>query len=600
MKLKSFEIKNFRSIKHLKCQLSPKITVLAGKNESGKTSILLALSRIRTRFNDDDIPHFAEKGDVSITCTFELSNSEVSIAAEKFEIHYAITSYEIKVKTTPSKDYEFSGELYEKLKNAIIEESKDARSSFNAIIHEMKELGSGDLPVKKIDNFEMEVINQNTTQLSNMQTQIQQNPGVYGPKITSPQIASALELLPKLAHPAKELSILEEIFENLIPNTIYFNSFEDRLPAEIDLTDAINECNDENKLSIVRDFVTLSELDLEELKNPDRQHRAKVTNKATKISSDIFGKFWDQDPIEIEISYDEPKLTFFVRDQGKEFPFKPSQRSKGIQWFMCFLARLFSEGVPTQDNLILIDEPGLYLHSTAQQNVLNRLEDLSDENNQIIFSTHSPYLIDPSKLNRVRLVNKNSDKITTLENQFNKDADIETIAPIIASIGLDLSQGIGFSKKKNIIVEGVSDYYYLIGIKKLIEKILSEYKFPDDIALIPCVGESKVSLLASFFIGYNLDYKILLDEKGTKQTRKKLENDGLKEKIIIVGDNGQSIEDMFEKSDFEKFCTSKNNTLSKTLLSKQFLEKIETGEITSLQETTINNFLAIFEQLKSN
>ena len=91
-------------------------------------------------------------------------------------------------------------------------------------------------------------------------------------------------------------------------------------------------------------------------------------------------------------------------------------------------------------------------------------------------------------------------------------------AIIITAIGLDLSQGIGFSKEKNIIVEGVSDYYYLLGMKKFLEKTVSSYKFPENIAIIPCVGESKVTLLASFFMGYNLDYQIVLDEKGTRHT----------------------------------------------------------------------------------
>ena len=598
MKLKDFEINNFRSIKHLKCKLSPKITILAGKNESGKTNILLALNRFGTKFNDDDIPNFADKEDISITATFLLDDSEINSIEDEFETTSGITSNEIKVKTTPIKDYEFSGELYDKLKTVIIDESKEARDSFNQIVKEMKESNeSGNLPLVTVDNLEMSTISQNSSQLTSMQTQITQNPALYGPKTTLQHITSAIDLIPKITSPAKKLTSLQEQFESIIPNFIYFNSFEDQLPSEIDLTEAITQCADEDKLSIVRDFVKLSKLNLEELQNPDRQHRAKVTNKATKISSDIFGKYWDQDPIEIVINYDEPKLTFFVKDQDKDFPFKPSQRSKGVQWFMCFLARLFSER-SSSDNLILIDEPGLYLHSQAQQNVLNRLEDLSDENNQIIFSTHSPYLIDPSKLNRVRLVIKTSDKITTLENQFNKNADIETIAPIITAIGLDLSQGIGFSKEKNIIVEGVSDYYYLLGMKKFLEKTVSSYKFPENIAIIPCVGESKVSLLASFFMGYNLDYQIVLDEKGTRHTRKKLENDGLDDKILLIGNKDQSIEDLFDKEDFEKFCTSENDKLSKTYASKLFLEKVENNEISSLKEATVTNFLSTLNNLK--
>ena len=226
------------------------------------------------------------------------------------------------------------------------------------------------------------------------------------------------------------------------------------------------------------------------------------------------------------------------------------------------------------------------------------LEEIADDNNQIIFSTHSPYLIDPDKLNRIRLVIKDkTKKITQIENQFNKNADIETITPIVTAIGLDISKGVAFAKKCNIIVEGVSDYYYILGMKKFLEQN-QNYKFPEDVAIIPCVGESKVNSVASILTGYGLDYRIVVDEKGTKHTRKKLEADGLADKIVTVGNNSnESIEDLFNEADWKKY-NSPEGDLSKTWISKSFYEDIESGKSKTFTTQTINNFTNLLNSLK--
>lgn len=264
---------------------------------------------------------------------------------------------------------------------------------------------------------------------------------------------------------------------------------------------------------------------------------------------------------------------------------------------MCFLARLKAQG-SEQNNLILIDEPALFLHAKAQKDVLSLLEEIASDNNQVVFSTHSPFLIDTDKLNRIRLVTKDkTSKITLLENNFNKNADIETIAPIVAAIGLDISQGIIFSKKHNLVVEGTSDYYYLQAMRKyLVDN--TEYNFPHDMAFIPCVGESKITSVISLLVGYGLDYKVLLDEKGTRHTRNKLHAEGLDDKIITAGTaSDESIEDLFSEKDRENYITSQGD-LSKTLISKIFYEKVEKGEHKTFTQRTLNAFIKLLDNIK--
>jgi len=601
MYLESFEIHNFRSIKHVKCQTSPKITVLAGKNESGKTTILQALTRFHHDFTEDDISKNAKEDEnPTVIGNFVLSKEEVKHILVDLSLDASVDeNLKITISVSTDNKLKFSGIFYDNIKKILVEKAKGPITEFNNLIQEMKKdsesKSGGSIDLDSLSSLESEIIEKNSNQLTTMQQQLTQNPNLWG-NVTTGSVLNVQAVLTNLIEHNKKMDEMHEILGESIPTVILFDSFEDQLPAEIDLTEAISLRDGSTEPGIVSDFVKLSDLALEALQKPNRQQRAKVTNSATRISSDLFGKYWKQDPIDIEIRYDEPKLSFFVKDKGDDYPFKPEQRSKGIQWFMCFLARLIARG-SYGNNLILVDEPGLYLHAQAQQDVLNLLEEIAEDDNQIIFSTHSPYLIDPEKLNRVRLVIKDkAQKTTQLENQFNKNADIETITPIITAIGLDISKGIAFAKKRNVIVEGVSDYYYILAMKKFLEQN-NNYKFPENVSIIPCVGESKVTLVASILTGYGLEYKIVVDEKGTRHTRKKLKAEGLSDKIIIVGNKAnESIEDLFTKEDWEKY-NSHEGDISKTLTSKSFYENVEKGIYKSFSSKTIQNFKELMDRI---
>lgn len=141
------------------------------------------------------------------------------------------------------------------------------------------------------------------------------------------------------------------------------------------------------------------------------------------------------------------------------------------------------------------------------------------ESNQIVFTTHSPYLIDPNNLERVRLVIRGEGNHTTIENQIHASAvaDQEVYTPIITAIGLDLSGSFGTFGEYNTIVEGISDYFYLECMKKYIGDINSfgEMRF------IPSIGASQIDKLASLLIGWGVKFKVLLDNDNAGKTEKK-------------------------------------------------------------------------------
>lgn len=236
------------------------------------------------------------------------------------------------------------------------------------------------------------------------------------------------------------------------------------------------------------------------------------------------------------------------------------------------------------------------------------------ESNQIIFTTHSPYLINPNYLERIRLVRRNNKNCTIVENKIHasSEADKDVYTPIITAIGLDLSGTFGTFGKYNTIVEGISDYFYLECMKNYVDNIeeFGEMRF------IPSVGASNIKNLASLLKGWGVDFKVLLDNDKAGRDEQKLIKKKLTlsdEQLIFVSEKPEcAIEDLFAREDFLQYVMPdfevpkqdrelKNSSLfkgkSKALFAKMFKEKLQKETDIKFTSQTIDNFTNLFHKL---
>jgi len=257
-----------------------------------------------------------------------------------------------------------------------------------------------------------------------------------------------------------------------------------------------------------------------------------------------------------------------------------------------------SEEVP---NVILIDEPGLYLHAKAQKNLLLLLEE-SFKNNIIMFSTHSPYLIQEENLKNIRLVEKINRK-TKIISKYWANATLDTKTPILTAIGVGVSDSIVDIKKNNIIVEGLEDVYYMRAFSKLIGNV-------KEVNFINGGGAPKVGLIGNILFGWGAEVKYLFDfDRGGIQGKNKLEKvyDICSEDIIFCSDiDGEATIDLLSTSDFIKYVKedyeekqgTKSRTISdKPLTSRKFLDKVNNNEV-FLDETSLKNIQLLFEKIQ--
>ncbi len=237
-------------------------------------------------------------------------------------------------------------------------------------------------------------------------------------------------------------------------------------------------------------------------------------------------------------------------------------RSRGFIWFFSFLA-WYSQLRAKKENLILLlDEPGLSLHAKAQEDLLRYFEVELKPYHQLIYTTHSPFMVDPTHFDRVRIVQDRSlepDANDLAEDEEGTkvitevlDATPDSLFPLQGALGYEIYQTL-FVGPNCLVVEGVSDLLYIQTISTILQE-KGRVGLSSDWTITPVGGSDKVSTFVAL-IGAQTRLKmaVLLDfQKKDKQTLENLYKRKLlkKQKVLTyadyVGKSEADIEDMFE------------------------------------------------------
>ncbi len=413
MEIKSFRIKNYRSIKDSAvCYLSgDNVTILAGKNESGKTAILEALEdfNINKMIREEAISLHRSQVKPEISITFEMNEAELQeiyeILSLKLEPSQPITAIEI-TKRYPN-EYILSEEsvkllgitdpqLLRKLQNQTGGFYTHIKKVHQDLHNDYPQIGN-DLPVwniKDVTIFKAQILDF----INRIRANIPQIPseGKQRSDVLIEAIGNMLNMLTELENlQTIEHRFSDELIKKHVPNFVLFSSFDDVFPSQVSLGEATNN-------ELIKDLDTISDLHLELIRTGSISQRAKHKEQLNIRVKENYAKFWTQDLTHLHIDWDSENIYFLIKE-GEFYP--PNMRSKGKQWHLAFYIKVTARAREDVSNVILIDEPGLFLHAQAQKDVLSIFED-SAKNTPIIFSTHSPYLINIDALHRIRLFSR--------------------------------------------------------------------------------------------------------------------------------------------------------------------------------------------------
>jgi len=288
------------------------------------------------------------------------------------------------------------------------------------------------------------------------------------------------------------------------------------------------------------------------------QLKAKIEGVSISLTDQIM-EFWKQnEDLEVEVDIkpdleDEapynngPNLYLRIknrRHRGVSTPFQ--QRSRGFIWFFSFLVWFDSvqhqldanpqqpaEGGKPQKRIdssereviLLLDEPGLALHALAQADFLRYIDRLA-EKHQVVYSTHSPFMVHSDRLHQVRLV-EDKDKIGTVITDDLTGSDPRTIFPLQAALGWSIAQNL-FISKRNLLVEGPTELIYLQYMSTILES-MGRGGLREDITIVPTGGLDKVATFVALLGASGLDLAVLHDYRGKPEQKL---TDLIQEKMI--------------------------------------------------------------------
>ncbi len=566
MKLSNVRVSLYRNI--VDSNLFPieeDVTCLVGKNESGKTAILQALYSLKPAYPElvqvditKDYPRWRKVRDernnnlssvTLITAFFTLEDADIQ------EIS-SLISLRLPRDTRLKVQRDYAGEIHYGLE---INESRFIRE----VIDSREDIG---------EDFRERVSQYDSlTELIEFLDQAYQN---QSDKRASK--AKSLASLKKIFQSAKNLMEdlppeVEELLENRLPRFFYFSEYSS-LPGRLDLNRLLSNSSslspsDRTALSLLK----LAGVQGKEFMDEDFEVRiSELEAAANEITSQVFDYWTQNDDLIVHLVSDSetirnPHGQYVVHkyvdvrlnDLRHQMTTNFETRSSGFRWFFSFITA-FSEFSQDENVIILLDEPGLGLHARAQRDLLRFIDERLGENNQVIYTTHSPFLVNPTQLERVRLV----EDLTTRQTPdigAKVSVDVlsvhgDTLFPLQAALGYDLAQHLLIGGH-NLIVEGPSDMLYLLTMSEYLSA-KERTGLNERFTLVPVGGIDKVPTFVAL-LGAKLDITVLVDAANapSQRIRDMIDRGILKPNRFIsidrvTGKSPSDIEDLFSEDEY--------------------------------------------------
>lgn len=400
-------------------------------------------------------------------------------------------------------------------------------------------------------------------------------------------------------------------FTNLIPKMFYFDDkmiLKDSYTlAEISKIKTNNIDKDNKFLSLL---INAFQINIDDLifslttTNPSAARKKKELdiNKMLEIKTpEVFNQL-TLSGLNLFIGCKDNTLEVYVNND--DIPVFLTERSNGLKWYLSLYLQMKVFDCLDKNTVILIDEPGQSVHIEAQKGILSFFNNIS-ETSQIIYTTHSPFMIDTEDLSRLVLTEKVSG-FSKIHNKVHSadlenSSKLETLSPLYQALGFSCSDNIGPSfNKDNIITEGITDYYYLLAYMYYIG--IPKEKFPN---IIPSTSVDNIHNVASILIGWGCKFKVLVDyDSGGHRALKNLTKLSLQQGKDIFAvkrvplsstrptpNESLTIEKVLIE---EKYQNVKEN--DKLLLAKELYDSAKANTLTLCEESK-SNITKLLEQL---
>ena len=512
MRLKTFRVRTFRNIIDSGDIAVDDVTCLVGKNEAGKSAVLQALHQINPANHADGLvlldeyPRWLKKeheitGEIEnaipIEATFVLEDSE---RTELEELYGAgvVTSDEVTVKRRYGAN-DFTVE-------APVDASAFVRPFVEALPQRLKDrLGAVD-----------------TTQALRSGLAAVAASGEDGDEGVAADATNAVARLnARLGEGVVVTAAITRHLHDRVPKTFYFSRYSSLRGRYMldEVFNAVKSGTAEEEVAAAADFLRLARVVPQTIEEWDYEaSNAELEAVSTLLTRRVKEHWHQNDHLKLRVSVEtQPEgpnrapvryLQFRVEDTRHDFSSRLDRRSTGFQWFVSFIAS-FLEFEQDKNLILLLDEPGLSLHARAQMDLVDTIEHKLASDRQVLYTTHSPFMVRPAALAHVRIVeNQGPDEGSLVTNDAGVVSDPDTLFPLQAALGYDIAQNI-FVGHRNILVEGVSDFIYMTAVSDFLQSQNCD-GLPADARLLPAGGATNIPTFIAL-VGVHLDIVVVLD-----------------------------------------------------------------------------------------
>ena len=487
MKIKGFQILNYRSIIDSGWVDIDDLTVLVGKNESGKTSLLRALHKF-SPFKAD--PYLIDRewprgqrhkrNPDTIVCRvrFELGDDELAQLYPALD-DPATQSGPFVIGRT------YAGRYHLELPDALFP-AQPPKSSISGFITELDNLRppsntsiSSDVLQQSISRIKQWAYGGNVDQIDSIGSISEllllniDNPAPEDANFCGALDACVRNISNGMRSSPTIRMLVEKFILERIPVFIYMDDYRAfRGSALLDMVKERkdrNELTDEDKTLIT--ILELSGLDLDSEftkggsndQNVKEQRQYDLNDAGNSLTTQIAQR-WNQRKYEVEFRADRHSFFTMVRDETGPYLIPLEERSKGFQWFFSFdLMFMYESRGSFKGCVLLLDEPGLHLHASAQMDLLARLEAYA-KNNSLIYTTHLPFMIDLKQPSRIKTISEGASG-TVVDKTLNLS---QPDAKLTLQSALGMSASTSYLvAQRNLVVEGVDDYIILNELSNL-------------------------------------------------------------------------------------------------------------------------------------
>jgi len=584
LRLRKFRVQAFRCIHDSGDIVVGDLAAFVGRNESGKTTILQALTMLdkdevisELDLCDEMTEHL--KSEIRIVeGDFELNQDETEIVKEKFP---GLQLKKLKIFRTnknPEIQYDFGDikidqkedENLEYWQNITKQLSNFVESIPNYISKKLDtDFFTGNTPKdKKIIQAELDEFDNTLQAIATEEQQV-----ISEWEETYTNIIKNVEKI--LIDNTESEALKNFIMDNLHPRFVYFSDYK-KILGNINLTEYIKESENGaatgieyvegfDRAETVRNLLYLAELEvekLEELKNSPSK-LIKFLNTASRNLTQRLNPSWKGEAINVELRLNPGNiLSVVISDVHKDGTITNTgllnRRAEGFKWTFSFIVNFAAETQRSElkEAILLLDEPARNLHPTQQAGISDLLKNLAGSN-QVLYATHSPFMIfdyTPGNLLVVEL-----DRKTHLSKIFYEywKADDATLTPILYGLSKGLVDSItdrevGNNSRPLIIVETMSDTMYLNAFDKFLQDPNISM---NPLNVVPAYAKNSVLPLSIFHHNHGYNTFVLLDnDYESKQIAEQLKNNKFSETQIIFferdGNLLQSMEDYMVTEDY--------------------------------------------------